>query len=151
MQTRKVLAMRREDFELEQASDRYRECLYCGEPFMASHRARKFCVNDNWCHDEFHNRLKKESKESCAIVKIKKGSLEWNIMMFDGIEFQKGSVELNLRELIYLGVDLNNYSSFIDVSPTENHKFHVLIFGEYSVCKISNGAFRLSKEQKKKL
>jgi hypothetical protein len=143
--------MKREDFELNPDSDRYRECLNCKAPFMATHRSRKFCDNDNWCHNEYHNRLKKESMEVLVNTKVKIGSLEWNIKMFDGVEFQNGRVELNLIQLNSLGVNLNNYSSIIDVSPNEKQNFYVLIFGEYSICKISNEAFRLSKEQKNKL
>lgn len=70
MSTRKILTMRREDYILDKTSDRYRECLHCGEPFMATHRLRKFCDNANWCHDEYNNdqKRKKETKAFDGLI-----------------------------------------------------------------------------------
>ena len=47
-------------YEMDIESDRYRECLNDGDPFMANHRGEKHCSPE--CADEYHN-LKKKKNE----------------------------------------------------------------------------------------
>ena len=62
--------MRELNYTLDNSSDRYRECLNCNTPFMVQHRLRKFCDNANWCHDEYHNRIKRELKELVGVLEV---------------------------------------------------------------------------------
>jgi hypothetical protein len=50
-------------YKLNPDSDRYRVCKYCDTEFMASHRSRKFCDNNNKCSNEFHNALKRYKRD----------------------------------------------------------------------------------------
>lgn len=54
--------------EIDPTSDFYRICKNCEEEFMTDHRSNVFC--DEYCADEYHNRLKREKAANLKAIVI---------------------------------------------------------------------------------
>lgn len=60
--------------KIDLTSDRYKVCKYCGEGFMAHHRAMVFCNEQH--ADEFHNRKKRLEAEEKLMKEANQSIIE---------------------------------------------------------------------------
>jgi ribosomal protein S27AE len=152
--------MRRTHFKLDEASDRFRKCPYCGKLFMATHRSRKFCYNDNWCHDEYNNRLKREKKisnlKSAAHDNVnfplKKsqssnefslteeppfnedfGSLSNNIKFLSSFEIPAEGLKVKLSELEFIGINPYKFSKKTLITSEDGAERYSFEMGEFEM------------------
>ena len=147
--------MKRIDFILDPISDRYRECLCCGEPFMALHRSRKFCDNDNWCHDEYNNRLKREKKKSEEIISEYKipqskemvGELDRNLSILNSFNIGPDGYEIGLKVLTDLGFDFNKFTKKNKVELEGVQNLYSIDFGKYTLFRENESTLTIYKNE----
>jgi hypothetical protein len=137
--------MKKEDFELNPDSDRYRECLNCKAPFMATHRSRKFCDNYHWCHDEFNNGLKRKKKKEDLQKEVDQeykeksentkdyGSLENNLKILYQLDIPSEGSEIQFSRLISMGFNPTKHSYKTQQSVTNGIKNYLIHFGDYTM------------------
>jgi hypothetical protein len=133
-------------YEMDVNSDRYRECLNDGVPFMANHRNEKHCCPE--CADEFNNLKKKIIRESIANrndkleqliqnTKDQSEELQQNLRILDQLDIRQSGSSFNLEYLDSIGIDFSEFNGrglLYNINPDLN--CHFIQMGTYRLYRI---------------
>ena len=133
-------------YEMDVESDRYRECLNDGDPFMANHRNEKHCSPE--CADEYHNLKKKRKREELQKMENEQKILieenqilsekgEKNLKILNQLLINDWGSNFNMEYLYSLGFDFlncNGRGELYNINPELN--CHFLQMGTYRIYRV---------------